>query len=86
MAAKATSPADELSPAGALYGWVWVSTAAYAIFVIIKNAYQIRMGAIDEYGPVIHEFDPYFNFRATEVSVLALSLSRHLFPLTSYLA
>ena len=48
MAAKATSPADELSPAGALYGWVWVSTAAYAIFVIIKNAYQIRMGAIDE--------------------------------------
>jgi hypothetical protein len=25
------------------------------------------MSAIDEYGPVIHEFDPYFNYRATEV-------------------
>jgi dolichyl-diphosphooligosaccharide--protein glycosyltransferase len=23
------------------------------------------MGAIDEYGPIIHEFDPYFNYRAT---------------------
>jgi dolichyl-diphosphooligosaccharide--protein glycosyltransferase len=22
--------------------------------------------AIEEYGPVIHEFDPYFNYRATE--------------------
>ena len=24
------------------------------------------MGAIEEFGPVIHEFDPYFNYRATE--------------------
>jgi dolichyl-diphosphooligosaccharide--protein glycosyltransferase len=34
---------------------------------IVYNAYRIRMGAIDEFGPVIHEFDPYFNYRATEV-------------------
>ena len=35
--------------------------------LIIYNAYRIRMGAIEEFGPVIHEFDPYFNYRATEV-------------------
>ena len=30
------------------------------------EAYDIRMYAIREYGRVIHEFDPYFNYRATE--------------------
>jgi len=30
------------------------------------KAYDIRMGAVREYGMVIHEFDPWFNFRATE--------------------
>lgn len=44
---------------------------AYAVFVyaaprIIKEAYNIRMYSIHEFGTVIHEFDPYFNFRATE--------------------
>ena len=33
------------------------------------EAYNIRLYAINEYGRVIHEFDPYFNYRATEVSV-----------------
>ena len=32
------------------------------------EAYKIRLHAIEEYGRVIHEFDPYFNYRATEVS------------------
>eukprot|EP00536_Pseudo-nitzschia_multiseries_P007650 jgi/Psemu1/240422/estExt_Genewise1.C_1820012 len=36
------------------------------MYRIIYYSYRIRMSAIDEYGPVIHEFDPYFNFRATE--------------------
>jgi dolichyl-diphosphooligosaccharide--protein glycosyltransferase len=31
-----------------------------------KCAYQIRLHAIEEYGLVIHEFDPWFNYRATE--------------------
>jgi dolichyl-diphosphooligosaccharide--protein glycosyltransferase len=48
---------------------VWLGTAAYAVAVIAYTAYRIRMKAIDEYGPVIHEFDPYFNYRATEVRV-----------------
>jgi len=33
---------------------------------ILLEAYTIRTKAITEYGPIIHEFDPYFNFRATE--------------------
>lgn len=32
------------------------------------EAYNIRLYAINEYGRVIHEFDPYFNYRAAEVS------------------
>jgi dolichyl-diphosphooligosaccharide--protein glycosyltransferase len=31
-----------------------------------REAYNIRLYAINEYGRVIHEFDPYFNYRATE--------------------
>jgi dolichyl-diphosphooligosaccharide--protein glycosyltransferase len=31
-----------------------------------KQAYEIRLIAINEFGRVIHEFDPYFNYRATE--------------------
>ena len=26
-------------------------------------AYNIRLHAVNDFGPVIHEFDPYFNFR-----------------------
>eukprot|EP00658_Telonema_sp_P-2_P016713 TRINITY_DN16480_c0_g1_i11.p1 TRINITY_DN16480_c0_g1~~TRINITY_DN16480_c0_g1_i11.p1 ORF type:complete len:804 (+),score=264.46 TRINITY_DN16480_c0_g1_i11:71-2413(+) len=31
-----------------------------------REAYRIRLYAIQEYGKVIHEFDPWFNFRATQ--------------------
>lgn len=55
-----------LPPSNPLVGWVWFGAAVYLVAVIVKTAYRIRMGAIDEFGPVIHEFDPYFNFRATE--------------------
>ena len=34
------------------------------------EAYDIRLYAIREYGRVIHEFDPYFNYRAAEVSLI----------------
>jgi hypothetical protein len=68
--AKEPAPAVETSssPANVLYGWVWFGAAVYIVGVLVKIAYRIRMGAIDEFGAVIHEFDPYFNFRATEVS------------------
>ena len=38
--------------------------ACYAIAIAL--AYDIRLFAIREYGLVIHEFDPWFNYRATE--------------------
>ena len=55
-----------------LYSWVVYGLCVYLTFIILYNAYNIRMHAIKEYGPVIHEFDPYFNFRATEVSSSAV--------------
>ena len=40
----------------------WLALAgAFAL-----NAYSIRLYAIKVYGLVIHEFDPWFNFRATQ--------------------
>jgi dolichyl-diphosphooligosaccharide---protein glycosyltransferase len=40
---------------------------AYTLYIASGLAYGIRMYAIDTYGRVIHEFDPWFNYRATEV-------------------
>lgn len=37
-----------------------------AMYYICQAAYNIRMYAINTYGLVIHEFDPWFNFRATQ--------------------
>jgi hypothetical protein len=56
------------SDASELYSWAWISVAVYAIITLMYYSYDIRLTAIKEYGPVIHEFDPYFNFRATQVS------------------
>jgi len=36
-----------------------------ALVLIGYTAYTIRLNAIHEYGAVIHEFDPWFNYRAT---------------------
>lgn len=58
---------EEASAEDIIYGLAWISVCAYSIYRIIFYSYRIRMSAIDEYGPVIHEFDPYFNYRATEV-------------------
>lgn len=50
--------------------WSWFGVYAYFTFLVLRSAYSIRLGAINEYGNVIHEFDPYFNFRATEVRII----------------
>lgn len=34
----------------------------------ISSAYRIRLFAIQEFGLILHKNDPYFNFRAAEVS------------------
>jgi len=50
----------------------YLVSAVYAVglgnvlYFALTQAYAIRMLAIEEYGRVIHEFDPYFNYRATE--------------------
>jgi len=54
------------APSAALYGWIWFGVVVYLLGYVIYASYDIRLTAIKEYGPVIHEFDPYFNFRATE--------------------
>mmetsp|Transcript_5738 Transcript_5738/g.9505 ORF Transcript_5738/g.9505 Transcript_5738/m.9505 type:complete len:1002 (-) Transcript_5738:139-3144(-) len=63
--ASAKSSSSKSSNAVA-YGIVWLALAAYVVYRVIWWSYKIRLQAIDEYGPVIHEFDPYFNYRATE--------------------
>mmetsp|Transcript_14896 Transcript_14896/g.22578 ORF Transcript_14896/g.22578 Transcript_14896/m.22578 type:complete len:524 (-) Transcript_14896:1-1572(-) len=45
---------------------VFYAFVLVALFSFMLTAYAIRLQAILEYGPVIHEFDPYFNYRATE--------------------
>jgi hypothetical protein len=68
-----TTPEESSLPSSSsLYSWAWVGMIGYVMSLIIYNAYRIRMGAIDEFGPVIHEFDPYFNYRATEVRVFGV--------------
>lgn len=36
------------------------------LYWAITNAFRIRTYALEEFGMVIHEFDPWFNFRATQ--------------------
>mmetsp|Transcript_32113 Transcript_32113/g.78249 ORF Transcript_32113/g.78249 Transcript_32113/m.78249 type:complete len:975 (+) Transcript_32113:292-3216(+) len=45
---------------------VYVVGFLHVLYRACIEAYNIRLYAIKEYGPIIHEFDPYFNYRATE--------------------
>jgi hypothetical protein len=51
-----------------LHDYVWVAAAIFVLYKVLATAYDIRLTSIKEYGTVIHEYDPYFNYRATEVS------------------
>lgn len=54
----------------------WLLRGSLAILVLafcvgqcyqfVTRAYTIRLHAINEYGYIIHEFDPWFNFRAAQ--------------------
>ena len=77
MAGKSSSPAAaaaakpaSASPSDQLLNLVWIGAVVYGAGIFLQNAYAIRLQAIQEFGPVIHEFDPYFNWRATQVRVL----------------
>eukprot|EP01013_Petalomonas_cantuscygni_P009706 TRINITY_DN225_c0_g3_i1.p2 TRINITY_DN225_c0_g3~~TRINITY_DN225_c0_g3_i1.p2 ORF type:complete len:854 (+),score=220.19 TRINITY_DN225_c0_g3_i1:76-2637(+) len=44
-------------------------SSAFCVWLIwwaFTNSFRIRTYAIEDYGKVIHEFDPWFNFRATQ--------------------
>ena len=40
-----------------------------ALLIALFAAVNIRLHAVTNYGRVIHEFDPWFNFRATQYLV-----------------
>ncbi|KAL1496089.1 hypothetical protein AB1Y20_014715 [Prymnesium parvum] len=44
-------------------------SAAAVVLLALRWAHDFRMHAIHNFGPVIHEFDPWFNYRATEYLV-----------------
>ena len=49
-----------------LYSIVGTLFRIACLYYVVVNAYEIRLFAINTYGRVIHEFDPWFNFRATK--------------------
>jgi dolichyl-diphosphooligosaccharide--protein glycosyltransferase len=46
----------------------WAVRLAVLAFICYSAVY-IRLDAVITYGRVIHEFDPWFNFRATQYLV-----------------
>jgi len=64
MATKKSSSKQQ--PSDYLFSLVWIGAVLYGVVFFLQNAYQIRLLAIEGYGRVIHEFDPYFNWRATQ--------------------
>jgi dolichyl-diphosphooligosaccharide--protein glycosyltransferase len=48
---------------------VGLAAVVYSLWAIAGAAFGFRVHAIDKYGSVIHEFDPWFNFRATRYLV-----------------
>jgi hypothetical protein len=68
--AASSSPMDAvyLSLLSPVASAIYVVCFLNLLFRACVEAYNIRLYAINEYGRVIHEFDPYFNYRAAEVS------------------
>lgn len=58
-------PGSVVSTMGASGALKWVIRLVAAVAACFF-AYGIRTYAIDTYGRVIHEFDPYFNYEITE--------------------
>ena len=83
MTKKSSSSSDSSTTASTelLFKLVWLGGILYGIGFFLYYAYEIRLQAIKEFGPVVHEFDPYFNWRATQVSVVSFIF----IPTTNYL-
>ena len=66
---SAEKSSDELPFAHVLKAGGTIAKLSVQLLVFVaalSSAYYIRMYAINDYGPIIHEFDPWFNFRATQ--------------------
>lgn len=44
--------------------WFGPTVRFLLMLLIIVGSYKIRLFAVHNYGKVIHEFDPWFNYRA----------------------
>jgi dolichyl-diphosphooligosaccharide---protein glycosyltransferase len=64
---SSTMTAADPTAVGSLVQAVVVVGLLNVMYYICREAYTIRLYAINEFGRIIHEFDPYFNYRATEV-------------------
>ena len=55
-------------------GMVWsfilalITAQLYFLLWFLWGAYEIRLYPIKDFGHIIHEFDPWFNYRAAEYS------------------
>ena len=61
---------NSLEPA--IVNLTWLASCLVMSHYFVLMTYNIRLIAIREFGTVIHEFDPYFNYRATEVRLFNL--------------
>eukprot|EP01129_Flabellula_baltica_P013804 TRINITY_DN648_c0_g2_i1.p1 TRINITY_DN648_c0_g2~~TRINITY_DN648_c0_g2_i1.p1 ORF type:complete len:735 (+),score=133.47 TRINITY_DN648_c0_g2_i1:48-2252(+) len=67
---QTTSYSTQLKEKGSLTLSFESPLVKYSILgVVFLAAYFIRLGAVYKYGRIIHEFDPWFNFRATQYLV-----------------
>lgn len=48
-----------------------VAIQVYAFYFACSAAYNIRLHAVNEYGRIIHEFDPWFSVPALHTHVLS---------------
>ena len=81
---KSSTPKDVTSVGSVYLSLIYpVASAIYIVCFLnllyraCLEAYDIRLYAIKEYGRVIHEFDPYFNYRAAEVRMVADERNSH---------
>jgi len=62
----AAARGSDVARAGHVLRLAYAAFLLYGFGLALWKAYDIRLHALKEYGMVIHEFDPWFNYRATE--------------------
>jgi len=67
--AKAAKLAKTKASEKALRDTLLTAVRVVIVTLSLITSFQIRLFAVERYGRVIHEFDPWFNFRATQYLV-----------------